>query len=254
VYNRFPGMNPYLEQAGLWQQCHNRLIVAIADALTPQVAPQYRVSIEERGYASLDDALLVGIADVAVADRQTGKTAVVTPAKLTEPIEVTLPMPEETTERYLEVRLTQTDEVVCVVEVLSPKNKRKGEGQQAYETKRLRVLSSLTNLVEIDLLRGGQPLPLLGQTSNSVYRVLVSRSSQRPRADLYPIGLQSTLPTIPVPLSDAVPEPTVDLSQVFNEVFDRARFDLAIDYAQPLKPALPEADQQWVGQLLSSLT
>ncbi|MEL6456150.1 MAG: DUF4058 family protein [Cyanobacteria bacterium J06623_5] len=35
-------------------------------------------------------------------------------------------------------------------------------------------------------------------------------------------------------------------------MFDRARFDLAIDYTQPLKPALSEANQQWVGQLLSS--
>lgn len=101
MYNPFPGMNPYLEQAGLWQQCHNRLIMAIAAALTPQIAPQYRVSIEERVYTSLDDALLVGVADVAVADRQTGITATITPAQLTEPVQVTLPMPEETTERYI---------------------------------------------------------------------------------------------------------------------------------------------------------
>ncbi|MEH1908488.1 MAG: DUF4058 family protein [Nostoc sp.] len=64
--NPFPGMNPYLEQSELWHQVHNRLIVAIADDLTPQIAPKYRVSIEERVYTSVDDILLVGIADVAV--------------------------------------------------------------------------------------------------------------------------------------------------------------------------------------------
>jgi Protein of unknown function (DUF4058) len=44
--NPFPGMNPYLEQPELWHQAHNRLIVAIADDLTPQIVPKYRVSIE----------------------------------------------------------------------------------------------------------------------------------------------------------------------------------------------------------------
>jgi hypothetical protein len=43
--------------------------VAIADHLTPQIAPKYRVSIEERVYTSVDDILLVGIADVAVTKR-----------------------------------------------------------------------------------------------------------------------------------------------------------------------------------------
>ena len=45
MHNPFPGMNPYLEQP-LWHQVHNRLIVAIADDLTPQIVPKYRASIE----------------------------------------------------------------------------------------------------------------------------------------------------------------------------------------------------------------
>jgi hypothetical protein len=46
-----------------------RLIVAIADAITPQVVHKYRVSIEERVYTSTEDLLLVGIADVAISRR-----------------------------------------------------------------------------------------------------------------------------------------------------------------------------------------
>jgi hypothetical protein len=65
----FPGMNLYLEQPELWHQVHHRLMVAIADDLTPQIAPQYRGSIEERTYTRVDDTLLVGIADVALAQR-----------------------------------------------------------------------------------------------------------------------------------------------------------------------------------------
>ena len=33
----FPGMDPYLEQRGLWERIHTRLIVARADALNPLV-------------------------------------------------------------------------------------------------------------------------------------------------------------------------------------------------------------------------
>jgi hypothetical protein len=40
MQNPFPGMNPYLEQAELWHQVHHRLIIAITDALTPQILPQ----------------------------------------------------------------------------------------------------------------------------------------------------------------------------------------------------------------------
>ncbi|KAM3106301.1 DUF4058 family protein [Phormidesmis sp. 146-33] len=91
--NPFPGMNPYLEQPELWHQVHNRLIVAIADDLTPQIAPQYRVSIEERVYSSVDDLLLVGIADVAVSDRQNSGTPLAT-VKSTEPNKVKVPIIE----------------------------------------------------------------------------------------------------------------------------------------------------------------
>ncbi len=36
----FPGMNPYLEHPDRWSTVHNRLIVAIADLLTPQLLPK----------------------------------------------------------------------------------------------------------------------------------------------------------------------------------------------------------------------
>ena len=41
------GMNPYLENPELWRSVHNRLIVVIADLLTPQLLPKYLVPIEK---------------------------------------------------------------------------------------------------------------------------------------------------------------------------------------------------------------
>jgi Protein of unknown function (DUF4058) len=47
--------------------------------------------------------------------------------------------------------------------------------------------------VEIDLLRGGEPLPMKN-TVRSDYRVLVSRVEQRSMAQLYPFDLRDPLP------------------------------------------------------------
>lgn len=248
MYNPFPGMNPYLEQPALWHQVHNRLIVAIADTLTPQIAPNYHASIEERVYTSFDDALLVGIADVAVTRRNT-QSSHGTTVTTSKPRPVQVPMPEEVIERFLEVRLTTTGEVVCIVEVLSPKNKRAGEGRTAYETKRAKILASQTSLVEIDLLRSGDSMPIIG-AENGVYSVLVSRGYERPQADLYAFDLRESLPTITVPLRKGDVEPTLNLQSALDDVCDRARFDLVIDYTQPLKPALSDEDTAWVQQII----
>ncbi|MFN6515424.1 MAG: DUF4058 family protein [Nostoc sp. CreGUA01] len=251
--NPFPGMNPYLEQPELWHQVHNRLIVAIADDLTPQIAPKYRVSIEERVYTSVDDILLVGIADVAVANRNTTDiSTTLTAAKLTEPSKVKVPIPEQVTERFLEVRATQSKEVVAVVEILSPKNKRSKEGRAAYQSKRQKILASGTNLVEIDLLRQGESMPVLGAIATD-YSILVSRSYNRPDADLYTFDLKHPIPVFPVPLREGEPEPIIDLQRLLNEVYERARFDLAIDYSQPLKIVRSPQEEAWVKEILQKI-
>ncbi|MBD2457505.1 DUF4058 family protein [Nostoc sp. FACHB-87] len=251
--NPFPGMNPYLEQPELWHQVHNRLIVAIADDLTPQIAPKYRVSIEERVYTSVDDILLVGIADVAFANRNVPDiSTTLTAAKLSEPTKVKLPIPEQVTERFLEVRATQNKEVVAVIELLSPKNKISKEGRTAYESKRQKILASATNLVEIDLLKQGEPMPILGVKITD-YSILVSRSYNRPDADLYTFDLKTPIPVFPIPLHEGESEPIIDLQRLLNEVYERARFDLAIDYTQPLKvKRLPE-EEAWIKDILAKI-
>ncbi|NET09550.1 MAG: DUF4058 family protein [Merismopedia sp. SIO2A8] len=248
-------MNPYLEQPALWHQVHNRLIIAIADVLTPQIAPKYRVSIEERVYTSVDDKLLAGIADVAVANAtpvlSSSQTQQSTAATTTKPIVIQLPMPEEVIERFLEVKLTQSGEIVTVIEILSPKNKRSGPGRDAYQTKRRKIFQSQTSLVEIDLLRGGEPMPMLIDIDKP-YRIMVSRGHCRPAADLYAVSLPEPLPEIPIPLRPDELEPLVNLQTVLNEVYERARFDLAIAYTQPLTPAISAQEKAWIKTIVSS--
>ncbi|RLT39005.1 MAG: DUF4058 family protein, partial [Chloroflexi bacterium] len=250
----FPGMDPYLERPGIWGEVHTRLIVAIADALAARLRPTYFVGVEQRTYLALlkpDD--FAGIPDVFVFQPAWMGRASAAPAYANggRPLLAEIPMPEEVVERFLEIRNVQTAEVVTVIELLSPANKSNPTGRQEYNDKRQKVLSSKTNLIEIDLLRGGESPPLYWrQEQQCDYRIVVSRAWQRPHVDVYCIGLRQPLPSIPVPLRRSESEPSLELNQLLHDLYDRAGYDLSVDYRQPPSPPLSDSDTVWADALL----
>lgn len=163
---------------------------------------------------------------------------------------MTVPLPEEVRESYLEIRERQTGTVVTTLEILSPKHKRSRDGRDAYLWKRQRVLASLTHLVEIDLLRSGTPMPIQGAVQKTDYRILISRGDRRPIAQLYPFNLQESIPVFQLPLKAGDMEPLVDLNTILDGVYERAGFDLRVDYTQPPQPALSQEDATWADVLL----
>ncbi len=249
----FPGMNPYLEHPSLWAGIHHRLITAIANDLAPQIRPKYIVAIEERVYEMNGSTVMVGVPDVSV--QSSLSLSLTTPSNLavvsssTQPIDVILPLPEILTEGYLEIRAVETEEVITIIEVLSPKNKQVGVGRLQYETKRLKILGSATHLVEIDLLRQGNPMPMIEQIQ-SHYRILVSRSETRPKAKLYGFNLQDQIPEFLIPLRCGEPEPIINLNLLLNEIYDQGSYDLRINYSRPPIPTLSELDLVWVNEQL----
>ena len=260
----FPGMNPYLESPAFWSSFHTRLLVAIADALAPQLRPKYYIEVETRTYQNLDDhedELLIGIPDAAVLSSSSLNLSsenlqLNTGATLTQnrPQSITLPMPVTVKERYLEVRELGSDAVITVIEVLSPKNKQKGMGRTAYERKRGRILGSLSHLIEIDLLRGYAAMTMLGAVQPTDYRIIVSRSSQRPKADLYGFNLPEPIPSFPLPLKPEDEEPIINLLTIVEGVCERASYNERIDYRQPPPPPkLSEAAQKWLDDLLAPI-
>lgn len=245
----FLGMDPYLEAPELWSEVHSRLIVALADDLSEQLSDAYRVAIETRAYFSeFDESLMVESPDVSVVTGQTQSITETAPATAVMPRTVMVPMAEEVQERYLEIRDVRSGAVDTALELLSPKNKRAGEGRRAYEKKRYQVLASLTNLVEIDLLRGGKPLPVNrpdnGTDRQSCYSILVSRSELRPRAELYEFGLRQQIPPFALPLKPEERALTVNLQALLVGVYRRAKYHLAIDYRKPVKPALTALERE----------
>jgi hypothetical protein len=257
----FPGMDPYLEQPVFWPSFHSKFVVAMADAIEAQLDSAYYVEVETRSY--LDDegtGLLVGIPDVGVLlsatnapDRlpdSSNAIALANPVTSIRLQTVTLPMPQEVRERYLEIREVDSGSVITAIELLSPKNKRVGDGRKSYESKRALILGSLTHLVEIDLLRSGQSMPMQNVQLFSDYQILLSRSPQRPQADLYSFSIRDSLPTIPVPLKETAL--AIDLQAVFDGVYKRSRYQTRIDYHQPVPlPKLQADDQLWVEQQIA---
>jgi Protein of unknown function (DUF4058) len=249
----FPGMNPYLEHPDRWSTVHNRLIVALADVLTPQLLPKYQVDIEKRIYEVIGaNTLLVGRPDVTVQRPRNSVPSTTNVAVSTipaEPVKVNVPLLEEVREAYLEIKEAATQVVVTAIEILSPTNKR-GDGRKKYEQKRQQVLESRTHLVEIDLLRDGEPMPVLAALPASHYRILISRSDTRPTADLYPFDLTDTIPKFPLPLQPNDTAPIIDLQALLNEVYQRSGYDYFIDYQQNPLPPLSEAELAWINELL----
>ncbi|HEY9752324.1 MAG TPA: DUF4058 family protein [Coleofasciculaceae cyanobacterium] len=250
----FPGMNPYLEAPRRWQEFHSRLIMAIADDLAPKLRPKYRAAVELRVYEDASDELtFIGKPDTTVFQGISSSEQIdslLSDVATVKPVMVEVPLPEEIRERYLEIREVSSGDVVTTLELLSPSNKRPGKGRSQYEEKRLKILGSRTNLVEVDLIRSFKPLPVRGALKPSLYRILVSRSHQRPQAALYPFGLSDPIPAFPIPLKRDESEPIVDLQNLLHQVYDRAAYDLEIDYTQDPVLSLGYEDLIWVDQLL----
>jgi hypothetical protein len=254
----FPGMDPWLELPALWLDVHNSLIASIRDELASRVAPKYYVGIEQHTYVTSAAGDLVGIRpDIYVGRSRSrkrmpthGEPATAGAGVLAMDVEV--PVEIQVEEWYLEVRVVGTGRLVTVIEVLSPWNKAPGPGRKEYLRKRKHIFKTRTSLVEIDLLRVGKPMPLaLRQPAESGYRLLISRGASRPRAKLYAFGVRQPIPAIPIPLSPKDPEPSLDLNTVLHALYERARFDLRLDYSKPPVPPLEEEDAAWARAIVS---
>ena len=140
---------------------------------------------------------------------------------------------------FVEIRDRRRRELVTVIELLSPSNKRPGPDREQYLGKRGQLLSSSAHIVEIDLLRGGPPMPSADRPDCS-YSVLVSRVEPRPLAEFWPIGLRDRLPVIPVPVRPPDPDARLDLQEILHRIYDVAGYELYIYDGHPDPPLDPD--------------
>jgi Protein of unknown function (DUF4058) len=253
----FPGMDPYLEDPGLWPDVHHEIITSIREQLLSRLGLRYYVRIEERIYISDDEdpGREVILPDVRVGQRPKASGPALLPGAssvaVAEPIVIDTLLDDEIHEPFLAVIDRDDRHVVTVIEVLSPTNKVAGSrGRTSFREKRAEILSSPSHWVEIDLLRTGTPSVPRQMLSRGDYFVSLSRAGERRHTFVWPMSLTERLHGVRIPLQDKDPDVSLDLQAVLDSAYDRAGYNRIIDYGQSPRVPLSPEHAAWADQLL----
>jgi hypothetical protein len=239
-------MNPFLEQVEVWHDFHERFLPLAAEFIGAQVQPDYVVRIDEHVYVRelpLGSGRLLGRPDLSVARRREASELTAGTAVIEAPARIRLPAVDIERENFLEIRDRRSRELVCVVELLSPSNKGPGPDREQYLAKRGQILASSAHLVEIDLLRGGDPMPSEDRP-RCLYSAMVARADDRPVAEFWPLALPDPLPVVSIPLRAPHPDARLDLQDILNRIYDAAGYHYDIYDGAP-SPALSPDEAEW---------
>ena len=217
----FPGMDPYLEDEGLWPAFHHQLVMCLYQVLLPGLVDRYRARVGQRRYAT-EQALFTSI------------------------------VREEHSEDLVEVRQRSDGRLVTLLEVVSPANKMTTAGRAAYLEKRREGRNAHANLVEIDLVLLGSPT--LEYSRDGLpdwdYAVTVTRSTQPERFEIYTATLQKRLPRFRLPLASDDRDTVLDLHTAFTRCYDQGGFAAKIDYKRDPATPLKDEDRLWLDDVL----
>jgi hypothetical protein len=264
----FPGMDPYIEACGLWEDFHDTLVIGIRSTLARTVPDRYLVRSGERAYIVLEPGEPhTGTyehraqSDVAVlveekASASSAATAVLPETEAEDsPITMRAITGTEYHEAFVEIRTADPQQqLVTTIEVLSPSNKRFGSpGWQQYQRKRYAHLLGLANFVEIDLLRGGRRMPMEGSWPDAPYYFLSCRKKDAPSCNVWTAHFVQPLPPISVPLLEPDPDVTFDIQSLVNGIYVESKYHRQIDYDAPCKPPLSKDDNKWLQNRLRSV-
>lgn len=246
----FPGMDPYLEAAGIWEDLHTTLIVAIRAEINPRLPEGYVAATDRHVWIETGkprkrqkrepDVYVVKDRKSPGPKTPEGATALLAPRS------ISLPVRERKGKPYLKILDSGDRRVVTVLELLSPTNKKPGEHYEEYLAKREEYFASGVNLVEVNLLRAGKNPPL-GEMEGEVlqYYILVCRARDLPRAAIWPFTVRDPLPDFSIPLRPGEEIP-FNLKPCLERAYQEARYDREINYARPPEPPFPGENAGWV--------
>jgi hypothetical protein len=229
-------MNPYLEHEDAWHNFHVAFPSAVIAQLDPLVGPDFFLKIDE--HVHLRELPDDGRLRFGRLDARAGQSA-------SQP---RLPAVDEERIPFLEIRDCRDRRVVTVIELLSPSDKKPGDGWHRYQSERTSLLNTSTHLVEIDLLRGGRRMPPVEPGAED-YCVLVSLAPRRPMMGWYPIRLRERLPVILVPLDPYHFPVPLDLQAVIHRLYDDGGYAKFLYETEPDPPLSPE-DAAWAREIL----
>ncbi|MBI5348086.1 MAG: DUF4058 family protein, partial [Chloroflexi bacterium] len=155
----FPGMNPYFEDSDLWPSVHHSLADALIGQLNPRIGPKYYADVETRTViediaitlpSMRPDAGIFHQLDVDTSPVMMGEAVVIAPEA---PLKRVALVEDRVKLHAVQLYVTETNQLVTSIEILSPYNKRQGEGLDQYRQKRKNILHSAVHFIELDLLR-----------------------------------------------------------------------------------------------------
>lgn len=245
----FPGMDSYLERAAIWPDFHDRFVACLVGLLQPQLRPRYVALTQDRLYVVESERPIRP--DVSIVQTHPeNRASAVAVLEADAPAVVFDLLREDVRETLIHIiGPAAGHRVVTAIEVLSPMNKAPGAGRTSYLRKRDELWEHGANLVEIDLLRAGEPTvrlsaEKLAKLTNGHYLVAVTRQDPS-RQEVYAVPLQKRLPTIAVPLSLEDRDVALDLQAALTRCWNEGPYPELLKYSEAPAGNFSESETRW---------
>jgi hypothetical protein len=151
-------------------------------------------------------------------------------------------------EEFIEIHEKADDNLVTLMDVVSPANKTTPAGREEYLRQRRMAKESQANIVEIDVVLQGKPT--LDYNRDGLpkwkYAVTVTRASQPDRYEIYTATLDKRLPRFRLPLAADDRDSVIDLNVAFGRCFEKGGFFERIDYCREPAVPLDDEDRAWL--------
>ena len=256
----FPGMDPYVEARGLWEDFHEDLIQEIKRKLSADLPEGYVARTRSRSYVELVDPVAEElerrgiIPDVSIHEDLARVPQSITEASsglaVSEPVTMTALAEVEIKENAIEILKIDPDyKLVTCIEILSPTNKRTGSvGWNEFREKRSLLLGGFANYVEFDLLRRGKRHAMVPPWPDSPYYLMVMRKEEAPQCKVWPGFSIKPLETVPIPLLPSDPDVLLPLQSLVDNVFASLRYYEQMKYDRPVTLKLSPEEQELVSR------
>jgi hypothetical protein len=256
----FPGVDPYIEARGLWEDFHEDLIQEIKRKLSADLPEGYVARTRSRNYVELVDPVAEAqerrgiVPDVSIHEDLAriphSLTERFSGLAVSEPVTMTALAEVEIKENAIEILKLEPDyKLVTCIEILSPTNKRTGSvGWNEFREKRSIFLGGFANYVEFDLLRRGKRHAMVPPWPDSPYYLMVMRKEEAPQCKVWPAYSTKPLETVPIPLLPSDPDVLLPLQSLVDSIFAGMRYHDQVKYDRPFTLKLTADEQALVAR------
>lgn len=251
----FPGMDPFLEQD--WLDVHSALVTYARDQIQDQLPADLCARMKSRVLLEDDSVEMQAHQHALVVEYGNGTSggSVAVQVATADPDRIVVDVASEPMrESYIEIVDAQTrSRVITCIELVSPTNKRAGQGREAYLEKQAECLSARVNLVEIDLTRAGSRREIFGwlvtASPQPTYVAGVRRAPRMERVEMHEFPLDRPLKPIRIPLRPGEADAVLKLQPLLEQAYTRGRYG-NLDYSRPPDPPLTGAEAEIAHGLL----